>query len=48
MDPVTQGALGAVVAQGLAGRRKLAAIACYGAVAGMAPDLDVLIQSPDD
>jgi len=48
MDPVTQGAFGAVFAQ-LHGRKKdLAKAAVIGGLAGMTPDLDVLIRSVDD
>lgn len=48
MDPVTQGALGGIVALAYADpeRRWIAALA--GALGGMAPDLDVLIRSADD
>ena len=48
MDPVTQGALGAACAQAVLYRfdKKNAWIA--GMLAGMAPDLDVLIRSPHD
>jgi inner membrane protein len=48
MDPLTQGALGAALAAGVAGRRRVVAAAALGAAAGMAPDLDVLIRSPTD
>lgn len=48
MDPVTQGAFGAVFAQ-LKGRKKdLAKAGVIGALAGMAPDLDILIRSDTD
>ena len=48
MDPVTQGAFGAVFAQ-LKGRQKdLAKAGVIGALAGMAPDLDILIRSDTD
>ncbi|WP_372798618.1 metal-dependent hydrolase [Litorivivens sp.] len=47
MDPITQGTFGALWAQaGGRGKRKVAAVA--GALAGMAPDLDVLIRSSED
>ena len=47
MDPISQGAFGALWAQaGTRHRRKAAADA--GMLAGMAPDLDVLIRSRDD
>lgn len=48
MDPISQGALGAGAAQASAGRNCLPAIAVVGALGGMAPDLDVLIQSSAD
>jgi inner membrane protein len=48
MDPVSQGALGAALAQSVAGRRRLLAAGFLGALAGMAPDLDVLIRSSTD
>jgi inner membrane protein len=48
MDPVSQGVVGAVVAQTAARRATLATVAWYGALGGMAPDLDVLFQSPTD
>lgn len=53
MDPVTQGALGAAFAQTAAhewstGNKHLWKAALIGALAGMAPDLDVLIRSSED
>ena len=48
MDPVSQGALGAALAQSVAGRRRLLAAGGLGLLAGMAPDLDVLIRSSSD
>ena len=48
MDPLSQGALGAVAAQSAAPRRALAAATVCGALAGMAPDLDTFIRSADD
>src|SRR5690606_3510751 len=48
MDPVTQGLLGAAAAQVLLGRRLGRRAWLYGAVGGMAADLDVLIRSSDD
>lgn len=60
MDPVTQGALGAVAAKGLPAEAVLSArglssrrrawfsAGLLGALAGMAPDLDVLIRSNAD
>ncbi len=48
MDPISQGALGATAPQAILGRGKLPAFAFLGCVAGMAPDLDVLIHSSTD
>ena len=48
MDPVSQGVVGAAFAQAAAKRTTLATVAWYGALGGMAPDLDVLFQSPTD
>ena len=48
MDPLSQAALGAAAAQSLIKKSDLARIALIGALAGMAPDLDVLIQSSTD
>ncbi len=48
MDPVSQGALGAALAQSVGGRRRLLAAGALGLLAGMAPDLDVLIRSSSD
>src|SRR5210317_553375 len=48
MDPVSQGVVGAAFAQTAARRAQLATVAWYGALGGMAPDLDVLFQSPTD
>ncbi|MEM7001739.1 MAG: metal-dependent hydrolase [Pseudomonadota bacterium] len=48
MDPVSQGAIGAVFAQSIQRREQLAAAAWLGVAAGMAPDLDVFIQSSTD
>lgn len=47
MDPLTQGLLGAAAAQAAVGGR-LPRAALIGLVAGMAPDLDVLIRSGTD
>ena len=44
MDPVSQAALGAAIPQAVGDRQRLAPIALVGALAGMAPDLDVLIR----
>ncbi|HPF47009.1 MAG TPA: metal-dependent hydrolase [Emcibacteraceae bacterium] len=48
MDPLTQGAFGALFSQTNGKSKNLAKAALIGAIAGMAPDLDILIQSPDD
>ncbi len=48
MDPLTQGTLGATLAQTAAQPEKIAAFAAAGAVAGLVPDLDVLIRSASD
>ena len=48
MDPITQGAFGAVFAQSHGSKKDLAKAALIGAIAGMAPDLDILIRSADD
>ncbi|MFT6040330.1 MAG: inner membrane protein [Gammaproteobacteria bacterium] len=51
MDPITQGALGATLPQALqrGGQSKsLKAVGLIGALAGMSPDLDVLIRSSSD
>ena len=48
MDPISQGVVGAAFAQTAARRAQLATVAWYGALGGLAPDLDVLFQSPTD
>ena len=48
MDPVSQGALGAIASENIARRKHLAIAAILGAMAGMAPDLDMLISSDED
>ena len=57
MDPVSQGAVGAAFSQSTqalpqlrleAYREKIVTLSWLGCLAGMAPDLDVLIQSPTD
>ena len=48
MDPLSQATVGAAAAQSLTNKSDLARIGLIGAVAGMAPDLDVLIQSSTD
>ncbi|MBD3646181.1 MAG: metal-dependent hydrolase, partial [Pseudomonadales bacterium] len=48
MDPLSQGALGASVPQSFADRQHLRVACLLGFLGGMAPDLDILIQSPVD
>ena len=48
MDPISQGALGAVVPQSVLGNERVRIAAIVGCIAGMAPDLDVLISSATD
>ncbi|MBK79804.1 MAG: metal-dependent hydrolase [Gammaproteobacteria bacterium] len=48
MDPLSQSSLGAAVAASPAGRAELRAGAFAGLLAGLAPDLDVLIRSSTD
>lgn len=48
MDPVTQGALGAVFAQTHGNQYKLTKAGIIGAIAAITPDLDVLIRSSSD
>jgi inner membrane protein len=48
MDPVTQGVLGAACTQLSSEKKMLAKSALIGALAGMAPDLDILIRSAED
>ncbi len=48
MDPVSQGVLGALVSQTSAQKSRLTKSAIIGALAAMAPDLDVFIRSSSD
>ncbi len=48
MDPVTQGVLGASVPQAISRKRHIVAATVFGALSGMAPDLDSLIRSDTD
>jgi inner membrane protein len=48
MDPVSQGVLGAIFTQVKSSKADLAKAAIIGALAAMAPDLDVLIRSTND
>ena len=48
MDPLSQGTVGAAFAQSSANQNNILKIAIIGFLAGLAPDLDVLIQSSKD
>ncbi|WP_426416764.1 metal-dependent hydrolase [Aestuariirhabdus sp. LZHN29] len=48
MDPVTQGILGATLAQSASNRKLLIGATVLGIAGGMAPDLDILIRSETD
>ncbi len=48
MDPISQGALGAVASQNLAHRKHLAVACVLGLLSGMAADLDLFIRSDTD
>ncbi len=48
MDPISQGAVGALAAQASSQTRNITKVTLVGCLAGLAPDLDVLIQSPED
>ena len=48
MDPVSQGAVGAAFAQSAAKKDNIILVGFIGFLAGLAPDLDVLIQSSVD
>jgi len=48
MDPLSQATIGAAAAQSVIKKADIARIGIIGALAGMAPDLDVLIQSSTD
>ena len=48
MDPLTQGTLGAALPQAVARRADTLGAGLLGFLAGMAPDLDVLIRSSED
>ena len=48
MDPISQASLGAVVPQALFRHQHLGKLVLCGALAGMAPDLDILISSESD
>ena len=48
MDPVSQGAFGTIFAQIISNKKKLIVGSILGCLAGLAPDLDVLIRSNSD
>ncbi len=48
MDPVTQGVLGASVPQAVSQKKTIIAASLFGAISGMAPDLDSFIRSDTD
>ena len=48
MDPISQGTVGAAFAQSTANKKNILRIGIIGFLAGLAPDLDVLIRSSDD
>ena len=48
MDPLSQAVLGSIAAQSYSKKSTLAKAAVIGGLAGVAPDLDVLISSPHD
>ena len=48
MDPISQGTVGAAFAQSTANKRNIAKVGVVGFLAGLAPDLDVLIRSSTD
>jgi len=48
MDPLSQGAFGAIFAQTIANKKKLLVGSIFGCIAGLAPDLDIFIRSSTD
>tara|TARA_Y100001970_G_scaffold270472_1_gene364399 strand:+ start:292 stop:1311 length:1020 start_codon:yes stop_codon:yes gene_type:complete len=48
MDPLSQGTVGAAFAQSTANKNNILKIGIIGFLAGLAPDLDILIQSSND
>ena len=48
MDPISQGTVGAAFAQSSANKKNILRIGIIGFLAGLAPDLDVLIRSSND
>ena len=48
MDPVSQGTVGAAFAQSSANKTNIVKVGFIGFLAGLAPDLDILIRSESD
>lgn len=48
MDPLSQGTIGATLAQSASNKQKVKAATLMGCFGGLVPDLDILIQSPAD
>ena len=48
MDPLTQAGVGAAVAAALSSREQVRLATIVGAIAGVVPDLDILIRSDSD
>ncbi len=48
MDPISQGVVGVAAAQTSANKKNIIAISIIGLLAGLAPDLDILIRSSTD
>ena len=48
MDPITQGAFGAIFAQTISNKKKILIGSIVGCCAGLAPDLDIFIRSVSD
>ena len=48
MDPISQGVVGVAAAQTSANKKNIIAISIIGFLAGLAPDLDILIRSSTD
>ncbi|MFP6808162.1 MAG: metal-dependent hydrolase [Pseudomonadales bacterium] len=48
MDPITQGTLGATLSESFSDKHKVKVAALLGCLGGLAPDIDVLFQSPTD
>ena len=48
MDPITQGAFGAIFAQTMSNKKKILVGSIVGCFSGLAPDLDIFIRSASD